>query len=271
MNVSSPSEVCEHELCVVDKFGMWTNFFCLPFALSFFRWCHRFVRCLFFFFNSCMFFLLLIFVLSLHHAYKLLFVWHNMHTYILWRSLILICTITIHHRDGAIRAILCTKLRVIRKKTTMLMLQLLLLLSLLLMMMTIVIMWTKAIYFLVALDTLSLYFVGSVCESLSISPCVCVCAVFCNYLYLWMRMFTHNICNVICQCDDLVSFWLLAHFAQRWRITKTNLHLVGVAGVASPKTKAKRNTHFLHSVKRKICTFQVVFCLVKFAIGEMRL
>lgn len=37
----------------------------------------------------------------------------------------------------------------------------------------------------------------------------------CNYPNLCMRMFTHNICDVICQCDDLVSFWLFAHFAQR--------------------------------------------------------
>lgn len=60
------------------------------------------------------------------------------------------------------------------KETAMLMLQLLLM-----MMMTIVIMWTKAIFFLVASDTLSLYFVGSVCSAIiSIFVCECLHTIF---------------------------------------------------------------------------------------------
>lgn len=161
-------------VCVVDKIWMCTNFFCLPFAL-----CSFSIR--------AVFFLLLIFVLSLHHAYKLLFVWHNMHAYIFcggtwaWsaqhhnynNSFVAPSQWNHLHNMVAYEASHHPK-----KYETMLMFQLLPL-PLLIIMTTIVIIRTKALLSLVALDTLSLYLVGSVCCAIiSICECECLHTIF---------------------------------------------------------------------------------------------
>lgn len=113
------NKLAKTEVCIIITASEWTWTIPIKYVCNKFRMCTNFSFSVFFsnsfFFSHCHF----RFSDSLHHAYKLLFVWHNMHIFCreawAWSAQHHYITITIcFSNDGAIFTIMCTKFRIIQ-------------------------------------------------------------------------------------------------------------------------------------------------------------